>query len=181
MDLKEVKSIMNPIRIKIIQELSIKKTATTNEIAQACGDIPQSTLYRHLYALMKSGVIQVVSENKVRGIMEKVYGIKENPSQTINDNLEKITKDELSSLFSQFVISILSDFNSCISEPEIMKSANKVFGFTSNSLLLTDDEFIEMVAEINQIIIQKKNNPFAAGRKLRRFSTIITTESYRQE
>ncbi len=181
MNLAEVKSIMNPIRIKIIQELSVRKTATTKEIAHAFGDIPQATLYRHLSALMKSGVIQVVSENKVRGIMEKVYAIKENPSQTINDNLEKISKDELSSLFSQFVVSILTDFNSCISEPEIMKSANRVFGFTSNSLLLTDHEFIEMIAEINQIIIQKKNNPFIAGRKLRKFSTIITTESYRHE
>jgi hypothetical protein len=62
-----------------------------------------------------------------------------------------------------------------------MKSANRVFGFTSNSLLLTDDEFIEMIKEINQIIIQKKNNPFTAGRKLRKFSTNITTESYRNE
>jgi len=181
MNMAAVKSIMNPIRIKIIQELSIKKTATTKEIAQACGDIPQATLYRHLYALMKSGVIQVVSENKIRGIMEKVYGIKENPSQTINKNLEKITKDELSTLFSQFAISILTDFDSCIAKPEVMKSINKNIGFTSNSLLLTDEEFIEMMAEIKQIIIRKMSNQFVFGRKLRKFSTIITTDSHDQK
>jgi len=177
MNLAEMKSIMNPIRIKIIQELSIKKTATTKEIAQACGEIPQATLYRHLYALMKGGVIQVVSENRVRGIMEKVYGIKANPSQTINANLDRITKDELSTLFSQYLVSIVTDFESCIAKPKVMESIGTNLGFTSNSMLLTDDEFLEMIAEINRIILQKASNPFATGRRLRKFSTIITTDS----
>lgn len=181
MNIAAIKSIMNPIRIKIIQELSIKKTATTKEIAQACGDVPQATLYRHLYALMKSGVIQVVSENKVRGIMEKVYGIKENPSQTINNNLEKITKDELSTLFIQFVVSILTDFDSCISKPEVMNSIDKNLGFTSNSLLLSDEEYVEMMAELKQIIIRNMKNQFVSGRKLRKFSTIVTTDSQNQK
>ena len=181
MNISAVKSIMNPIRIKIIQELSIKKTATTKEIAQSCGDIPQATLYRHLHALMKSGVIQVVSENKVRGILEKVYEIKENPSETINSNLGKITKDELSTLFSQFIVSILTDFNSCISKPEVMNSVNKNIGFTSNSLMLTDEELRIMNTEIHEIIIKNMKNPFASGRTLRKFSTIITTDRQTEE
>jgi len=176
MNIAAVKSIMNPVRIKIIQELSIKKTATTKEIAEACGEIPQATLYRHLSALMKNGVIQVVSENKVRGIMEKVYSIKDNPSQTVNNNIKTITKEELSTLFSQFIISILTDFDSCISNPENMKSVSMNLGFRSASLFLSDEEYVEMMSEVNKIIMQKMDYKPAQGRKLRKFTTIITTE-----
>ncbi|PKL00804.1 MAG: hypothetical protein CVV56_03030 [Tenericutes bacterium HGW-Tenericutes-1] len=178
MNIAAIRSIMDPVRIKIVQELSIKKTATTKEIALACGDIPQATLYRHLSALMKNEVIEVVSENKVRGILEKVYAIKENPSQTINNNLKSITKEDLSTIFSQFIISILTDFNSCISVPEVMKSISKNIGFTSTSLLLTNEELIEMLGEINKVVMKRINNQSESGRKLRKLSTIITTDSH---
>jgi len=178
MNIAAIRSIMDPVRIKIVQELSIKKTATTKEIALACGDIPQATLYRHLSALMKNEVIQVVSENKVRGILEKVYAIKENPSQTINRNLKTITREELSTIFSQFIISILTDFNTCISVPEVVKSVSKNIGFTSTSLLLTNEELVEMMAEINQVFMRRINNISAPGRKLRKLSTILTTDTH---
>lgn len=176
MNIEAIKSIMNPIRIKIIQELSIKKNATTKEIAEACGEIPQATLYRHLKVLMNNEVIEVVSENQVRGILEKVYAIKENPSQTLNTNLKSISKEELSTVFSQYIISILTDFKSCITVPEVMKSINKNIGFTSVSLLLTNEEVVEMMAEINQIFMSRISNGSAPGRKLRKFSTILTTD-----
>jgi len=178
MNIAAIRSIMDPVRIKIVQELSIKKTATTKEIALACGDIPQATLYRHLSALMKNEVIQVVSENKVRGILEKVYAIKENPSQTINKNLKTITREELSTIFSQFIISILTDFNTCISVPEVVKSVSKNIGFTSSSLLLTNEELVEMMTEINQVFMRRINNISAPGRKLRKLSTILTTDTH---
>lgn len=177
MNLAAIRSIMDPVRIKIVQELSIRKTATTKEIALSCGDIPQATLYRHLSALMKNEVIEVVSENKVRGILEKVYAIKENPSQTINNNLKNLSRDDLSTLFSQFIISILTDFNTCISDPEVMNSINKNIGFTSTSLLLTNDEMKEMMSEINQVVMKRINYQSDSGRKLRKLSIILTTDT----
>lgn len=175
MNIAAIRSIMDPVRIRIIQELSLKKTATTKEIALACGDIPQATLYRHLNALLKNEVIEVVSENKIRGILEKVYAIKENPSQTVNDHLSTITVEELSTIFSQFMLNIVTEFNSCIAVKEVMSDIKKNIGFTSTSLLLTNEELIEMMAEINQVYFKRIGNQAALGRKLRKVSTILTT------
>ena len=175
MNSEALKSIMNPVRIKIIQELSMKGTATTKEIASACGEIPQATLYRHLSNLMKNGVITVLSENRIRGTLEKVYAIKENPSQTINNKLETLTKDDLSDLFIQFIVSLLTDYNACMSQEIVMKELGSWIGFRSCSLLLTNEELLEMLIEVNKIIIERLANKAAPNRKLRKFSTIVTT------
>lgn len=175
MNISAIRSILDPVRIRIIQELSLKKTATTKEIALACGDIPQATLYRHLNALLKNEVIEVVSENKIRGILEKVYAIKENPSQVFNDHLSTITVEELSTIFSQFVLNIVTEFNSCIAVEEVMSDIKKNIGFTSFSLLLSKEELVEMLSEINQIFLKRIGNQAGPGRKLRKVSTIFTT------
>jgi predicted ArsR family transcriptional regulator len=175
MNIAAIRSIMDPVRIRIIQELSMKKTATTKELAQACGDIPQATLYRHLNGLLKNEVIQVVSENKVRGILEKVYAIKENPSQTVNDHLSTITVEELSTIFSQFMLNIVTEFNSCIAAPDVMGNIKKNIGFSSMSLLLSDEELVEMMKELNQIFLKRFDNQASPERKLRKVSTIVTT------
>jgi len=175
MNIAAIRSILDPVRIRIIQQLSMKKTATTKELALACGDIPQATLYRHVNGLLKNGVIQVVSENKVRGILEKVYAIRENPSQTVNDQIGTITVEELSTIFSQFILNIVAEFNSCITVPGVMGNVKKNIGFSSMSLLLTDEEMIKTMKELNQVFMKRIDNQAAPGRKLRKISTILTT------
>ena len=147
-----IKSMMNPLRLKIVQEISLKGTATTKEIAEICGDIPQATLYRHLNSLLKHEIIEVVSENKVRGILEKVYAIKVNPQDEIDRNTDKMSKQEISELFSQFIISILSDFNNYVSKSENVDIIKDKVGFRSYPLYLSDEEFMEMMGEIHESI-----------------------------
>jgi len=176
-NIEAIKCIMNPVRIKIIQELNLQKTATTKEIAQACGDIPPATLYRHLNALMKNHIIEVVSENKVRGILEKVYKLNENPAQIISQNPKAITQEELSAVFIQFMFGLLNDFDSSVSQPDTLQNLGSNLGFSSATFFLTDEELADMSQKMNQNIIPLLKNTPAPGRKLRKLSTIFTTVS----
>jgi DNA-binding transcriptional ArsR family regulator len=179
MNSEAIKSMMNPLRLKIVQEISLKGTATTKEIAEICGDIPQATLYRHLNSLLKHGIIEVVSENKVRGILEKVYKIKSNPTEHINRNPEELTKDELSELFSQFIISLLCDFNNYLYKGEEVNPVEDMIGFRSYPLYLSDEEFVEMLGEISTSIRKRLENKPSKDRILRKLSTVTTP--YKQE
>jgi predicted transcriptional regulator len=69
-NLAEVKSIMNPIIIKIIQELSVRKKPHTKEIAQRLVIFPKRLVRGNLSALMKSGVFKLYLKQSQR-IMEK--------------------------------------------------------------------------------------------------------------
>lgn len=169
-----IKSMMNPLRLKIIQEISLKGTATTKEISEICGDIPQATLYRHINSLLKHGVIEVVSENKVRGIFEKVYAIKSEPSEWINKNPAELGKEELSELFSQFIVSLLADFDNYLSKTEDINVVEDKIGFRSYAMYLSDEELIEMMREIYESINKRVENKPSGSRVLRKFSTVMT-------
>ncbi len=170
-----INSMMNPIRIKIIQELTLKKEATTKEIQLACGNIPQATLYRHLSVLVKSDIIQIASYNQVRGILEKVYTIKTNPSIELNKDFNKLTKEDLSLLYSQFTIGLLTDFEHSLSKEESVEQLKRKIGFQSSSLLLTDEELVEMMRELGGVIQKRLAYTASEGRFLRKLSHIVTT------
>ena len=167
--------MMHPIRIRIIQELSIKKTATTKELQVACGDIAQATLYRHLKELLKYDLIQIVSENIVNGIIEKVYAINLDVTKELTSDPSKITIDTLTLVFNQFMMSIMTDFKVYIDHEEGLKNIQTEFSLITASLFLTDEELRNMMIEINKIVLSHVQNKPEEGRKLRKFSRILTT------
>ncbi len=167
--------MMNPLRIKILQELGLKEKATTKQLQAACGDIAQATLYRHLNELLKNDIIHVVGENVINGIIERVYAIKTNVSEQIANDPMAISQTEYLNMFSQYMISILTDFKSYMSHQEAIAQITTSLGFSSNSLFLTAEELHEMASEIHASINKRLQNEPAPGRKLRKISTIITT------
>ncbi|MBU1094741.1 MAG: helix-turn-helix domain-containing protein [Firmicutes bacterium] len=177
MNNKAIKSMMNPVRLKIIREMTQKKEVTTKEIQEICGDIPQATLYRHLIDLRKNGMIEVVSENQVRGTVERVYALKNDPLRELKETVRKMTKDGLSELFSQFIISILSDVDAYFKQLNDLKNLDKEFALRYTSLFLSDEEFIDVKNEINELLEKRSSNEASPVRKLRKISTIATTSS----
>ena len=69
------KVIMNPIRQRIIQYLSVNGKSNTKSIGEELSDIPTPTLYRHIKVLLDAEVICVVEEDKVRGAVQKTYAL----------------------------------------------------------------------------------------------------------
>jgi DNA-binding transcriptional ArsR family regulator len=52
------------------------KEMTAGEMAEKLQDIPQASLYRHINALLKEEeILTVVSENRIRGTLEKVFSL----------------------------------------------------------------------------------------------------------
>lgn len=175
MNTEAIKSMMNPVRIKIIREITLKGSATTREIQEICQDIPQASLYRHIQNLLANNILKVISENKVRGIHEKVYAIKENPSQEINQHLDQVTKAELSQLFTLFMVSLLADVESYLDQVPHFNLVESMIGFQSSSAYLSDQELVEMMREISTAITQRMNNPCTPERTLRKISLVTTS------
>jgi DNA-binding transcriptional ArsR family regulator len=66
--------ILHPIRARIITEVSGRQL-TAKVLAETMPEIPRTTLYRHINALTKGGILVVVEENQVRGTVERVYAL----------------------------------------------------------------------------------------------------------
>lgn len=170
---KDIISVMmHPIRIKILQELRLKGSATTKEIQAACGNVAQSTLYRHLKELLNADLIKVVDENMVNGIIEKVYGPGRSINQEVKKDPGKRTGDEYLQMFTQYMIAILADFKNYIDHhPDTSKILDNI-GFSSASMFLSCEEGEAMMNEIKEILVKRMNNEPKEGRQLMKFSMI---------
>lgn len=167
-----IECMLHPIRMRIIQEIMKREQTTTKELGEAFLDIPQATLYRNINKLLKDNIIKVTSENKIRGVMEKVYEININPYEKIGEILETNDKEELLKVFFNFNMSLLGDFQSFLEDEEV-DLLKDIFGFRSYMAYLTDEEAIELMTEIRESIHKRVDNKKLAGRKLKKLSTII--------
>src|SRR5688572_10686821 len=62
--------ILHPVRLRILMALA-GNDMTTQELTRLVGDVPASSIYRHVNRLIAGGLIEVVAERQVRGTVEK--------------------------------------------------------------------------------------------------------------
>jgi DNA-binding transcriptional ArsR family regulator len=70
----QLENLTSPVRLAIAQRLEIDKEATARELALRMGR-PVTSLYHHLKALERAGVLRVVDERKSGRRPEAVYAL----------------------------------------------------------------------------------------------------------
>lgn len=162
-DLSQV--LLNPIRSRIIQYLSINQTATAGELDSLITDVARTTLYRHLKILAKSNVITVVAEKRVRGSVERTYALN---LKTIS---EENTKENATRNAFGFLMKIYADYERYFNDEHADPTADKIFLGNVN-LLLSDAEFDDLIKQINSLFMKHLNNKPDEERKQRSISVI---------
>lgn len=145
---------------------------TVQQIAQDLPDVPQATLYRHLNRLVKANAIIVIQENKVRGVLERVYGIGTNPFETVTKNLDKNSKEEHLNLFYNFLMVLLGDFQRYINIEGADLRKDGV-SFRSAAVYANDEEYSEFLGDLVKAFEKILDNGPSPDRNLRKISTII--------
>lgn len=161
------KILLNPIRMRIIQYLGTHKTVTAGELVSVMKDIPRTTLYRHINKLQESNIITIISENRIRGTVEKVYALNISTlsSQNTNQNARNNTYG--------FLMKILSDFEKYYKNENADPKKDKLFLYNT-VLLMSDEEYNSFLKELGDIIIEHINKEPSADRKPRNLSIIST-------
>ena len=164
MDKGLMELVMNPVRQRIIQCVALKGTVTTGQLQEELTDVPKASLYRHVKLLHEGGLLEVVSETKVRGTIQREYRLAKTP---LNVN----APDENSAAVYNVLMSLLNSFRRYFGSAGSDMMADRLF-VTSKSLLLTDEEFELLLTQMDKLIDEVKNNLPADGRKPRRLSVI---------
>ena len=164
-DLNQV--LMNPIRSRIIQYLSVHKEATAGILSEHISDVPRTTLYRHINILEKSDLLTVISEKKIRGSVEKTYAL------NIGTYSKENTVENVSRNAFGFLMKIYADFDryfSCNQDQSISEMEHIFLG--NVSLMLSDEEFKMFMSEMNQVLGKYMSNVQDGSRKQRSISVI---------
>lgn len=157
------KLILNPIRMRIVQFLMGHESTTAGELLSQLSDVPRTTLYRHLNKLEKYEVISVVSKNKVRGQIEKVYSLNKETMRKANHH---------SSIPAvQYMMNLSQSFESYFSKPNADPIRDQLFMRTA-MLHLNEKEFEEFVNEMGAVFKKYLEFELTDSRKVRVISTI---------
>lgn len=158
--------LIHPIRLRILQYLSINKKATTSEIIDSLSAVSKASIYNHIRLLEQNEIIEVVQENRIRGTVEKVYSLK------------KAAKNNDFNAILTFVLSLLSDFQKYY-EKENDPAKDMLFA-ERDYLLLTDDEYRQFIQDYENLC-RKYFGKNSLGAKLRNVSIISAPVNTKEE
>lgn len=162
---------LHPVRIRILRAVAGARL-TTHDLVELLPDIPQATLYRHLATLVKTGLLDVVEERKVRGAVERVYGLPAHGATLDPATLATATPEDHARYFTAFVSSLLSEFSRYLARERIDFVADGV-GYQQLVLHLTDAELGEFAAGFNALVGPLLGNEPGNGRTPRLLATVL--------
>jgi len=160
--------LLNPVRMRIIQTLAVRQNMTATEICEKISDVPRTTLYRHIKILLDNDVLSVISEQKIRGSLERTLAL--NTGEIVKHNtLENATQNAFAFLMNKYV-TFQNYFNGENPDP----AKDKIF-LNNTILMTTDDEFDQFLSELSGLLV-KYNFEFSKGRKARDISIVSAPE-----
>jgi len=163
--------ILHPVRLRILTAISTYRMTAT-EISDAMAEIPLTTLYRHINALMDGGLLTVVEERPVRGTVERVYALTAPPSLTADD-LNGMSREECEQAFTIYLSTLMSDAQRYLDSKAGSNEINPLddgVHISKVQLFLTDDEFDLMNSKMMEWMLEAAKNQPAAGRQRRMFT-----------
>ena len=180
MNQSTVNLVLHPIRMRILMALAGHER-TVGELGQLLPDVPQATLYRHIKLLADNGVLIVVSENPVRGTIEKVYTLDASHASLRPDELEGLDADSHMRLFVGFIASLLDDYARYLAGNQTIDLVADGVGYRKVILNLSQSELVEMSQNLNLALKPYLALPAAAERQARLFSTVLIPDFPAQE
>ncbi len=164
--------ILHPVRMRILMVLAGGAPRTVAELATDLPDVPPATLYRHLGALRRGGILAVVHERRVRGAVERRYALEPGAATLGPDDLARATPDDHVRWFAGFVAGLLGSFARYVASgtPDLVRDG---VGYRQVVFNLSDSELGAMATALNAALLPYVANPAAEGRRARLFATIL--------
>ena len=158
--------MLNPTRMRIIQELAKGQSLTATELCERIGDVPRTTLYRHIGVLVENGIVSIVSEKKIRGGLERSLALNVGEIAR-NNSLENASRKVLGFLMNRY-----ARFHKYFSGANPDPGRDRIF-FNTTVLMMDDEEFGRFPSELQGLLV-KYSLGAADGRRPRDISVIST-------
>ncbi len=164
--------LLHPVRLRIAQAFLGDRALTTSELRAELPEVPTATLYRQVAALADGGVLEVVDERRVRGAVERTYRLRTGAVHVDAEAARAMSVDDHRRGFLTFVAGLLAEFERYLDRDDI-DLARDLVGFRQHGLHLTDEETVELLADLRAVLEPRLALPPGEGRTRRLFSTVL--------
>ena len=164
--------ILHPVRMRLLVTLA-RRRLTARQLSELLPDVPQATLYHHLGMLTRAGLLRVVSERQVRGTVEKLYAVVDDNAALSPADLAHASREDHLRYFTLFMATLLSDFARYLQQDAPIDLVADGVGYREAPFYLSNEEFAQAAAAVNQALLPYLNNQPAPHRRRRLFATIV--------
>ena len=159
------KLLLNPARLRMMQVALARRQVTAGDLVSALPDIPRATIYHHIKLLEEHGLLKTVSENKVRGTLEKVM-------EPIGAS-ELLAAADPTALISASLMGLLGEMDSYLKKNNADMARDRVF-LNEGIFAVTDEEYDTLLIELQASLCKVINLPKTPERHLRKLTLIST-------
>lgn len=163
--------LLHPVRMRIVRAFLGDRALTTGQLAERLPDVPTATLYRQVAALSAAGILEVAGERPVRGAVERSYRLRTEAASAGPEDAASWTVEQHRAAFTAFVAGLLADFDRYLDRGDV-DLGRDVVGYRSVGLFLTDEEALDLVAELGEVLARREGLP-PEGRRRRLISRIL--------
>ena len=144
--------LLHPVRLRILLALTGEEL-TTADLQGRLRDVPQATLYRQVGRLVDGGVIEIASEERIRGGVERRLRIAEGQDFLGPEDAAAMTAEQHLEGFITFSGLMIDAFGRYLDHPDADLSSDPV-GYRQAALWLTDEEAAAMVDELRAVLVR---------------------------
>ena len=164
--------LLHPVRMRIVHAMSGGVTRTTSDMLARLPDVSKATVYRHVSLLAEAGVLEVVSEQRVHGAVERRYRLYRPRAVIDPDAAASMTLEEHRHGFAAAMAALVAEFNTYLDQGHADPTADKV-GYRQIPLWLSQEERAELISQIHTILLSHMDNQPGPDRRLHLLSPIL--------
>ncbi|MBN6041159.1 helix-turn-helix domain-containing protein [Amycolatopsis sp. 195334CR] len=167
--------LLHPVRLRIVQTLLGAGELTTAQLRERLPDVSAATMYRQVGALAQAGILEVVRERPVRGTVERSYRVRQENALVDAEARTTMTKDDHRRAFTVFTGALMADFDRYLSREDAEPAREGVL-YRQGAVSLTEEEFAELVEEIEAMVARRTADGPEDGRTRHLISVVIVPD-----
>ena len=166
--------LLHPVRLRIVLAFGAERL-TTAQLAERLPDIAHATLYRQVATLVDAGLLEVVSERRIRGGTERTYALAPEGARLGPEAATALTSDELFRGFVVFAGTLVESVGRYLDHPST-DLARDPFSFRQAALWLDDDERTELTERLRGAIAPYLDNDPTRDRERLLLNTVLVPD-----
>lgn len=167
-----IELLLHPVRLRIVHALSGGRALTTAQLHARMPDVSKATMYRQVSLLVEGDLLEVASEQRVGGTIERSYRLR-GPGAVISaDVAASASLEDYRRAFATAMTALLGEFNAYLERDYVDPIADAV-GFRQHALWLSPQERDELISEMRKAIAPRLKNEPAPDRRQHLLSPIL--------
>jgi len=164
--------LLHPVRVRIVHAMAGGRVLTTSGLCARLPDVPKTTMYRHVGLLATEGVLEVDGEQRVHGAVERRYRLRRERAVIGREAAASMSREDHRQGFAAAMAALLAEFNAYLDREHADPFADLV-GYAQVPLWLSRDELAELIGQVRDALLAKRDNGPAPDRGLYLASPIL--------